>query len=130
MKCRVSVINTLKRWKTPWLSNFDLFRYKIDLNKEFSTRSIAIEVEKTRLEGDRLVLNEKSAMVEKMLASSQQTEAERERLKLECRDLQAKIQELVRERDDAALQCKEIQLKFLTQQSSTSLEFELTSLKR
>ncbi|KAI8907937.1 hypothetical protein EDD86DRAFT_255001 [Gorgonomyces haynaldii] len=105
-------------------------QYKIDLNKEFTQKSIQLEVEKTRLEGERLLLSERQMTVERMMASVAATEQERERLSIEKKNLQQQLSDTVKEKEELMHQVRELQLKVLTQENAGALEFEIGSLKK
>ncbi|KAJ3342312.1 hypothetical protein HDU91_000560, partial [Kappamyces sp. JEL0680] len=105
-------------------------QYKIDLTKEYSSLLSTVEIERTKLQGERLVLNEKEALVERMLAGASKTEEEAAKAKMELQDALTRLEETTKSRDNILSQMNELQLQVLTQKGGASLEFEITSLKR
>ena len=105
-------------------------QYKIDLNKEYSTLFSTVEVEKTKIAGERMLLDEKRSSLDKMLANAGKVEQEVERLRVEVSDTVGRLGEAVRTRDTLLTQVNELQLQVLTQKGSSTLEFEISSLKR
>lgn len=100
------------------------------MNKEYSTLLSQAEIERNKIHADRIMLNEKEASVEKALFKIHQTEEQAAKYKQELDDAVARIAELTKAREECQYQIKDLQLQLLTQKSSTSLEFEITSLKR
>jgi hypothetical protein len=76
------------------------------------------------------MINQKADVVEKMLANVSKVEEQSAQYKIELVDLTERLAEMTRIRDETIVQNRELQLKLLTQQSSSSLEFELASLKK
>ncbi len=105
-------------------------QYKIDLNKEFASMLNSVEVEKTKLLGDRQILQEKEHAVEKGLAGIRKIEEEALKYKVELTDAHSRIDDLTRGRDSLLAQVNDLQLQLLTHKGSSSLEFEITSLKK
>ncbi len=105
-------------------------QYKIDLTKEYSSLLSTVEIERAKLQGDRLVLNEKEILVERLLIGARKTEEEAAVVKIDLQELQSKLDEMTRSRDKALSQMNDLQLQALTSKGSASLEFEISSLKR
>lgn len=105
-------------------------QYKIDLNKEYSSLLSSVEIEKTKIHGDKMILQEKESTVERMLSGLKRTEADADRYKQELGESHSRIDDLTRGRDSLLGQINELQLQTLTQKGSTSLEFEISSLKK
>jgi myosin heavy subunit len=125
-------VDSLSQFKEKYAQKMEesMAQYKIDLNKEYSSMLSSVEIEKTKLDAERMMLNERQAAVEKMLAKIHETEAESARYRLEVQDLQQRLEELNKQKEEISLQSKEYQLQLLTQKGSANLEFEISSLKR
>lgn len=91
---------------------------------------MAVEIEKTKLDGERILLNEKSITVEKMLLTIKSSDQDQDRLKLGLKAAELSLIDMQKERDDAVYKSRELQLQVLTQQHHESFEFEIQSLKR
>ncbi|KAL2914798.1 hypothetical protein HK105_205729 [Polyrhizophydium stewartii] len=105
-------------------------QYKINLNKEYSAMLSNVEIERAKIDAERMLLKEKNAAVERMHAIAIAAEEERETLKRDLKETRAQLELVSREKDDAVFQSKELQLQILTHQGSTALEFEISSLKK
>jgi hypothetical protein len=125
-------VDSLSQFKEKYTQKMEesMAQYKIDLNKEYSSMLSSVEIEKTKLDADRMMLNERQAAVEKMLAKIHETEAESARYRLEVQDLNQRLEEVNKQKEEISLQSKEYQLQLLTQKGSANLEFEISSLKR
>lgn len=104
-------------------------QYKIDLNKEYSNMLSAVQIEKTKLHGDRMILQEKEAAAEKLLAGLSRNEQDATRYRKELNDALSKIDELSRGRESLLGQINELQLQVLTK-GAPALEYEISSLKK
>jgi maltodextrin utilization protein YvdJ len=89
-----------------------------------------VEIERTKLEGEKLIVHEKELAVQKMLATIQETEERAAAYKLELQDAQSRLEDANRARNDAIFKAKDLELQLLTQKSVASVEFEITALKR
>lgn len=105
-------------------------QFKIDLNKEYSGMLSAVEIEKSKLEAERMVLKEKSIAVEKMHASIRQIDQERDALQTSLKEVTLRLEETTHLKEDAQLKVKELELEVLTQRGSSAVEFEISSLKK
>jgi hypothetical protein len=136
LKTRVSeVLNQLEKlsaFKEKYTQKMEesMAQYKIDLNKEHSNMISTVQVEKAKLEGEKMLLDERKTTLEKMIASASKLEQEVERLRNELSDTVGRLGEAVRTRDTLLTQVNELQLQVLTQKGSSTLEFEISSLKR
>jgi hypothetical protein len=136
LKTRVSeVLNQLEKlsaFKEKYTQKMEesMAQYKIDLNKEHSNMISTVQVEKAKLEGEKMLLDERKTTLEKMIASASKLEQEVERLRNELSDTVGRLGEAVRTRDTLLTQVNELQLQVLTQKGSSILEFEISSLKR
>jgi hypothetical protein len=105
-------------------------QYKIDLNKEYSNMLSTVQIEKTKLHGDRMILQEKEAAAEKIIAGLGQSEKDALRYRQELNNALSKIDEMSRVKESMLGQINELQLQVLTKKGTLSLEFEITSLKK
>jgi DNA repair exonuclease SbcCD ATPase subunit len=114
-------VHSLNEFKERYAQKMEesIASYKINLNKEHFQSKSDLEVEKTKLLGERTNLE---AMMLKVRKS--------ENYKSEAKDLEQKLDQMTKDRDEQMIKFKDIQLKLLTQQNQSSFEFELTSLKR
>ena len=104
-------------------------QYKIDLNREHASLLASVEVEKTKLEGERAMLNERAAVTEQMLNNVKHSQRDIETTRENLREAQTLLSEATKERDSLQIHVKELQLQLLTHKGSTALEFELSSMK-
>ncbi|KAJ3268859.1 oxidative DNA demethylase [Terramyces sp. JEL0728] len=104
--------------------------YKVNLTKEYSTLLSTVEVERAKLKGEQLMVDQKEATVDKMLSKIHKTEQDLSETKIELQDVLARLDEAKKAKEDALYQVKDLQLQLLTSKGSISLEFEITSLKK
>ncbi len=107
-----------------------LAQYKIDLDKDYSNRLIQVEVERTKLDGDKQMLHERNMYAEKLMAQAANIESKSTQQLEKIHQLEKEIQHLSKELDSQILKNKEQSLLIHTQNTSNNLEFELASLKR
>jgi hypothetical protein len=77
-----------------------------------------------------LLLEEKAAIVNNLMAGIKTTQEERDKLQSQNKDLHTQIEFVQKERDDAQFQARELQLQVLTHQNQAVFEFEINSLKQ
>eukprot|EP00842_Homolaphlyctis_polyrhiza_P006554 jgi/Hompol1/68/HPOL_003905-RA len=85
--------------------------YKIRLNKEHGEVLASVEIDRAKIEAERMVLNEKSIAVERMYAAAKSSEDERETLRQQLQIVRERLDQTIREKDDAVYQSKELQLQ-------------------
>lgn len=136
LKERVTEVQTqlekLSEFKEKYTQKMEesMSQYKIDLNKQYASLMSNVEIEKTKIQGERLVLEEKSSTLQRLIENAGKSDREAARLREELNAALIKVDEVTRTRDSLAAQTNELQLQVLTQKGSTTLEFEITSLKR
>ncbi|KAJ3216895.1 oxidative DNA demethylase [Dinochytrium kinnereticum] len=104
-------------------------QYKIDLNKEHAGIFQAAQIERAKIETEKLVLDERNRAVEQMMQQVKETQNEFEETRLSLKETRIQLDETMRERDDALHEVKELKLQIDSQKTSTALEFEIQSLK-
>ena len=86
-------------------------QYKIDLNREHSNLLSSVEIEKTKLQGERAMLNERAAVTEQMMNNVKHAQMDIDHIRTSLRETQHELQNAVKDKDDALLHVKELQLK-------------------
>ncbi|KAI8830700.1 hypothetical protein BC829DRAFT_125968 [Chytridium lagenaria] len=104
-------------------------QYKIDLNKEHAGILQAAQVERAKIETEKLVLDEKIKAVEQMMQQTRDSQHEMEELRLNLKETRVQLDETIREREDALHEVRELKLQVSSHKTSTALEFEIQSLK-
>jgi hypothetical protein len=104
-------------------------QYKIDLNREHASLISSVEVEKTKLQGERALLSERAAVTEQMMNNVKHAQMDIDNTRNSLRETQSQLQIAIKEKEEAQLHVKELQLKLLSNKGSSALEFELQSLK-
>ncbi|KAJ3194218.1 hypothetical protein HK101_003241 [Irineochytrium annulatum] len=105
-------------------------QYKIDLNVEHANILQHAELEKARVETDRVVLQERAKAVEHMMEQVKASQNEFEEMKLALAQTKAALEAAVHARDEAIHESKGLRLQVASQKSSSTVEFEIQSLKR
>jgi hypothetical protein len=104
-------------------------QYKIDLNREHASLISSVEVEKTKLLGERALLSERASVTEQMMNNVKHAQMDIDNTRNSLRETQIQLKSAIKEKEDAQLHVKELQLKLLSNAGSAALEFELQSLK-
>ena len=89
----------------------NMAQYKIDLNREHAALLSSVEVEKTRLEGERAMLNERAAVTDQMMNNVKHAQMDIDSVRNGLREAQAQLAEAIKEKDSAQLHVRELQLK-------------------
>jgi hypothetical protein len=126
---QISELSGIKERYSQMLSE-NTTAYKIELNKEHQELLASITIEKSKLESDRIVLLDRQKVSEQLFAQSRAISDEAEDARENVKKLKARLVECEMERDKARESARDLELKVNVQHNSTSLEFELSSLKR
>lgn len=104
--------------------------YKVELNKEYAAKFTSLELDRTRLQGDRLVLAEKAKVCENSISALRSKDEEIIMLQANIKELTTSNNSLRQDRNERQQAVKQLESQMLAQQNSTHLEFEISSLKR
>ncbi|KAJ3113641.1 hypothetical protein HDU96_003110, partial [Phlyctochytrium bullatum] len=88
-------------------------QYKVDLYKEQAQVIQAAEVERAKIETEKLLLEEKTRAVEQMMAKVRETQQETEALRANLKETKYHLDEVLKERDDALHEVRELKLQSL-----------------
>ena len=89
----------------------NMAQYKIDLNREHASLLSSVEIERTKLQGEKALLSERASVTEQMMNNVKQSQMDIDNTRNNLREAQKQLQIAIKERDDAQLHVKELQLK-------------------
>ncbi|KAJ3347948.1 oxidative DNA demethylase [Entophlyctis luteolus] len=128
LRDRIQVLEDFKR-EYATKTQEALAEYKIGLNKQHHEMLAAVEVERARIDSEKMVLAERTKIAERMLEEIRQNQSETDSLREQLKSTKLMLANAIKEKDDSLFNIKELKLQLDSQSSNAVLEFEIQSLK-
>ncbi|KAJ3226338.1 oxidative DNA demethylase [Clydaea vesicula] len=108
----------------------EITKYKIELNLQHAKLLSSIEIDRNKIENEKILISERQKMAEQLLNQARSSIEEVEVLRNENRRIKSDYVSLEKDYEVSKDTIRDLELKVNIQYSSTGLEFELQSLKK
>ncbi|KAJ3411431.1 hypothetical protein HDV05_002213 [Chytridiales sp. JEL 0842] len=124
-------IDELKSFKERYTNKMQdaMTQYKIDLNREHAQILSNAEVERAKVETERMILQERTKAAETLIQQARSQQSEAAEMRETIIKLKAQLAEVTNQKDEALHAARDLQLQVSVQKSSAAVEFEIQSLK-